>query len=73
MKDTGAALLLEHLDLLWIFAGGPPLLPGDKSSRCNGLAMADKFGQTKDLSLNLGKQKGYELNAKPPALAEGFS
>jgi hypothetical protein len=32
-----------------------------------------KFGQTKGLLLNLGKQKGYGLNAKPPVFSEGFS
>jgi hypothetical protein len=49
-------------------------LPGDKSNECMSLTavMAAKFGQTKDLSLNLGKQRVYRLNAKPPALAEGF-
>jgi hypothetical protein len=34
--------------------------------------MDAKFGQTKGLSLNLGKQKSYGLNAKPPAVGRGF-
>ena len=49
-------------------------MPGDKSFGCCSLAvvMAAKFGQTKGLSLNLGKQTVYGLNAKPRWLAEGF-
>jgi hypothetical protein len=56
------------------FLGVPPL-PGDKPNGCSGLASITfaKFGQTKGLSLNLGKQRGYGLNVKPPAPAEGFS
>jgi hypothetical protein len=34
--------------------------------------MAAKFGQTKGLSLNFGKQTGYGLNAKSPAVAQGL-
>jgi hypothetical protein len=35
--------------------------------------MGAKFGQTKRLSLNLGKQKAYGLNAKSRRLAGTFS
>ena len=58
-----------------LLRGGTPPLPGDKPFGCFSLAvvMAAKFGQTNGLSLNLGKQTGYGLNAKPPAPAEGFS
>jgi hypothetical protein len=40
---------------------GYPPLPGDKANGCLGLAaiMIAKFGQIKELSLNLGKQKVY--------------
>jgi hypothetical protein len=57
----------------WFLEVVPPL-PGDKSNRCNGLVamMAAKFEQTKDLSLNLGKQRVYGLNAKPPAVGRGL-
>jgi len=50
-------------------------LPGDKSFECKYLEALKpaKFVQIKGLSLNLGKQKVYGLNVKPPALAEGFS
>jgi hypothetical protein len=36
-------------------------LPGDKPNECLGLAVCEdaKIGQTKGLSLNLGKQKVY--------------
>jgi hypothetical protein len=49
-------------------------LPGDKPNGCIDLAamLAAKFGQTKGLSLNLGKQKAYGLNAKPRRLGRGF-
>jgi len=53
---------------------GYPPLPGDKRicfSSLRGIA-ACKFGQTKGLSLNLGKQTVYGLNAMPPAVAEGL-
>ena len=49
-------------------------MPGDNSfdvSLLEGMVSA-KFGQTKGLSLNLGKQKGYGLNAKPPAVGRGL-
>jgi hypothetical protein len=49
-------------------------LPGDKRicfRSLRGIA-ACKFGQTKGLSLNLGKQTVYGLNAMPPAVAEGL-
>ena len=46
-------------------------MPGDKPNGFIVLAamMGAKFGQTKGLSLNLGKQKVYGLNAKPRWLA----
>ena len=49
-------------------------MPGDKPFGVRGLAvmMDAKFGQTKGLSLNLGKQKVYGLNAKPPAVGRGL-
>src|SRR5229473_6790775 len=49
------------------FGRGYPPLPGDKSNGCSDLAamMDAKYGQTKGLSLNLGKQTVYVLNAKP--------
>jgi hypothetical protein len=50
-------------------------LPGDKPNKCYDLesVMDAKFGQTKGLLLNLGKQKVYGLNAKPRRLAGAFS
>ena len=50
-------------------------MPGGKYAVFNGLPVVDvcKNVIIKGLSLNLGKQKGYGLNAKPPAWAEGFS
>ncbi len=54
--------------------GVPPLLPGDKANGCLDLAamMGAKFGQTKELSLNLGKQTVYGLNCETPAVSRGF-
>jgi hypothetical protein len=49
-------------------------LPGNKPFVYRLLAgvMAAKFGQTKELLLNLGKQKGYVINAKPPTWPRAF-
>ena len=49
-------------------------MSGCKLNGCNKLAVvgAAKFGQAKGLSLNLGKQKGYGINAKPPAVCRGL-